>query len=47
MVEPQGTRRLYRLAPQGLAELRAYLDRLWDDALTSFAARARQIAKEG
>ncbi len=45
-VEPKGTRRLYRLAPDGLAELRAYLDDLWDDALTSFAARAHEIAKE-
>ena len=46
LVEPQGTRRLYRLAPQGLADLRAYLDGLWDDALSGFAARARQIAAE-
>ncbi|MDJ0827507.1 MAG: metalloregulator ArsR/SmtB family transcription factor [Rhodobacter sp.] len=44
-VEPQGARRLYRLAPRGLDELRAYLDGLWDDALSSFAARAREVAK--
>jgi hypothetical protein len=37
---------MYRLAPQGLADLRRYLDSLWDDALASFAARAREIAKE-
>ena len=46
LVEPKGTRRLYRLAPDGLADLRAYLDGLWSDALASFAARAREIAKE-
>lgn len=46
-VEPQGTRRLYRLAPQGLEGLRAYLNDLWDDALAGFARRAEDIAKEG
>ncbi len=46
LVEPQGTRRLYRLAPKGLDDLRAYLDGLWDDALTDFAAKAQEIARE-
>jgi DNA-binding transcriptional ArsR family regulator len=32
----EGTRRIYQLRPEGIAALRAYLDRLWDDALTSF-----------
>ena len=32
----QGTRRVYRLNPAGVAALRAYLDRVWDDALTAF-----------
>ena len=41
LVEPQGTRRLYRLAPQGLADLRAYLDGLWGDALSGFGARTK------
>ncbi|MDF0599189.1 metalloregulator ArsR/SmtB family transcription factor [Psychromarinibacter sp. C21-152] len=45
-VEPQGTRRLYRLAPDRLRELRAWLDGLWGDAMDSFAARAREIAQE-
>jgi DNA-binding transcriptional ArsR family regulator len=31
-----GTRRIYQLRPDGIAGLRAYLDRLWDDALASF-----------
>ena len=33
-----GTRRLYRLRPDGLAELRAFLGELWPDALSSFKA---------
>jgi DNA-binding transcriptional ArsR family regulator len=35
-----GTRRLYRLRPEGLTELRAFLGDLWSDALTSFKAAA-------
>jgi len=35
-----GTRRLYRVEPDGLGELRAYLDGFWDDALASFARLA-------
>jgi DNA-binding transcriptional ArsR family regulator len=30
-----GNRRIYRLDPDGIAELRDYLDRLWDCALTT------------
>jgi len=45
-VEVQGTRRVYALAPGGPAELRAWLDRLWGDALAHFAAEAERIAKE-
>ncbi len=35
-----GTRRIYRLEPSGVAELRDYFDRLWTDALAAFAAAA-------
>jgi len=35
-----GTRRVYRLNPQGVAALRAYLDRIWSDALTAFQKAA-------
>jgi DNA-binding transcriptional ArsR family regulator len=35
-----GTRRIYRLDPDGLALLRTYLDRMWASALDSFAAAA-------
>jgi DNA-binding transcriptional ArsR family regulator len=31
-----GTRRVYQLNPAGVSALRAYLDRVWDEALTSF-----------
>lgn len=37
-----GTRRLYRVDPQGLAELRAYLDTFWDEALASFKAEVER-----
>ena len=32
----EGTRRLYRVHPDGLSSLRAYLDGFWDDALEAF-----------
>jgi DNA-binding transcriptional ArsR family regulator len=40
--ERQGNRRVYRLDPEGIAELRDYLDRFWDSALTAFKAKAEQ-----
>jgi DNA-binding transcriptional ArsR family regulator len=30
----QGTKRLYRARPEGLAEVRAFLDEFWDAGLT-------------
>jgi DNA-binding transcriptional ArsR family regulator len=38
--QQQGTRHLYRIEPDGLSELRAYLDRFWDEALASFKQHA-------
>ena len=35
-----GTRRLYRVDPKGLAGLREYLDGFWEEALASFKAAA-------
>jgi DNA-binding transcriptional ArsR family regulator len=32
----EGTRRVYQLNPAGVTALRAYLDRVWEQALTSF-----------
>ena len=39
-----GSRRLYRVDPQGVAGMRSYLDRFWTDALAAFedAARAKE-----
>jgi DNA-binding transcriptional ArsR family regulator len=37
---PEGTRRVYRLNPEGVTALRAYLDRVWDQALTAFQKAA-------
>lgn len=42
--EAQGARRIYRLCDAGPAELRAYVDRLWSDALTAFEAAAHAEA---
>jgi DNA-binding transcriptional ArsR family regulator len=36
----EGTRRVYRLNPDGVAALRAWLDRVWDEALTAFQKAA-------
>jgi DNA-binding transcriptional ArsR family regulator len=46
--EAQGTRRVYRLNPEGITALRAYLDRIWTDALAAFqkAAEAAPIDPE-
>jgi DNA-binding transcriptional ArsR family regulator len=35
----EGTRRLYRVAPQGVAELREYLNGFWDEVLAEFKDR--------
>jgi DNA-binding transcriptional ArsR family regulator len=40
--EPRGTARIYRIHAPALAELRAYLDSFWDDALDSFKAHAER-----
>jgi DNA-binding transcriptional ArsR family regulator len=37
-----GTRRLYRMEPAGLSELRRYVERLWDAALDT----ARRLVEE-
>jgi DNA-binding transcriptional ArsR family regulator len=36
----EGARRVYRLAPEGLEELRTYLDAFWRRALTDLKATA-------
>jgi DNA-binding transcriptional ArsR family regulator len=37
-----GTRRLYRVEPDALAELREYLESFWDEALANFKAAAEK-----
>ena len=39
---PDGTRRLYELNPDGIGALRAYFERFWTRALTSFKHRVEQ-----
>jgi DNA-binding transcriptional ArsR family regulator len=34
--EPDGTRRIYRVDPEGVDALRAYLDQFWNQALAAF-----------
>jgi DNA-binding transcriptional ArsR family regulator len=36
----EGTRRIYALAPRGVADLRNYFDKFWTQALDSFQAAA-------
>jgi DNA-binding transcriptional ArsR family regulator len=43
--EARGTRRVYRIDPQGLGALRAWLDRFWDAALAAYAAKAESQAE--
>jgi hypothetical protein len=37
-VERAGTRRIYSASTEGLAELRQYIEALWDDVLAAYAA---------
>src|SRR5688500_14391994 len=38
----EGTRHLYSIHPDGIQEARAYLDRMWTDALSSYEEFARR-----
>jgi DNA-binding transcriptional ArsR family regulator len=43
VIEQQaGTRRIYRLDPRGVDDMRRYLDRFWDRALAAFKAAAEE-----
>jgi hypothetical protein len=42
----EGTRRIYRANPKGLADLRAQLDRFWTEALANFAEVVTQAEEE-
>jgi DNA-binding transcriptional ArsR family regulator len=42
----EGTHRVYQLNPDGVSALRAYLDRVWDEALTAFQKAADDPEQE-
>ena len=42
-----GTRRVYQIDPEGLGQMRAWLDRFWGVALDAFAAEAERQEREG
>jgi DNA-binding transcriptional ArsR family regulator len=42
----EGTRRLYRLDPEGVASLRAYFDQFWNRALVAFKHAVEQGQEE-
>lgn len=44
--EPRGASRIYHLVPEGFADLRTWLDTMWDDVLAAYAREARRTAKE-
>jgi DNA-binding transcriptional ArsR family regulator len=44
--QPAGNRRIYRISVDGLAELRADLDRFWSSALAAYKAVVEQPEEE-
>jgi DNA-binding transcriptional ArsR family regulator len=46
-VEKRGQQRIYHLNPVGLAELRGYVEGLWDDVLRAFGEEAERVAQAG
>ena len=40
--EADGTRRVYAVDPRGLAEIRSWLDRFWDQSLRAFKAEVER-----
>ena len=44
--EPAGTRRIYRAKPDGLADLRADLERFWGQALATYKNVVEQATEE-
>lgn len=43
----EGTRRIYRVEPDGVAELREYFDEFWSQALAAFKAAAEREGGSG
>jgi DNA-binding transcriptional ArsR family regulator len=44
--QKNGQQRIYRMNPDGLAELRAYVESLWDAVLENFQEAAQKLAQE-
>jgi DNA-binding transcriptional ArsR family regulator len=44
--QPAGNRRIYRLNPDGVGALRAYLDQFWNQSLAAFKATVEQPQQE-
>ena len=44
--EQDGARRIYRIDPHGLSQLRRWLDGFWDEALENFKAEAEGKGKK-
>ncbi len=43
---PEGNRRIYRVDPDGVAALRAYLDQFWNRSLAAFKAVVEEYNEE-
>ena len=43
----EGTKRIYRINPDGVQAIRYYLDQMWSQALAGFQQAARQLAQAG
>lgn len=43
----EGVRRYYRASPEGLAELRQYVESMWDDVLQAFAGSDAPPQRKG
>ncbi|MDN2495638.1 ArsR/SmtB family transcription factor [Nocardia sp. NPDC003482] len=46
VVSPQGTRRIYRINPEGLEAIQAYFQQIWDNALAAFQKAAEAAADD-
>jgi DNA-binding transcriptional ArsR family regulator len=44
---PEGTRRVYRLDPNGVMALRSYLERIWSEALRAFQQAVESAPADG
>ena len=45
-VRQDGTRRIYAVNRQGIADMRAYLDALWNDAFAAYADAAQTLSEQ-